>query len=242
MGRRRNGARTRRRLLLAFAIPALLTGAAVLLITGGGGPSGETSDDLGLASSEISAVPPVGRAPDGGATSDVKRVVTGAPATADPATGDGPRPEEPRPAAPARIAIPAVGVDATVIPVGATADGIKVPPVFEAGWYQAGPRPSEPGRAIVLGHLDSLDGPAAFTQVPEAESGDEVIVTDGDGLTHAFRVMHTVEIAKSDFPADEVYGATRRPSLALITCGGDFDPANGYENNVIVFAREISPD
>ena len=227
------------RRLLAFAIPALIAGVAILLLTSGNdsqGPPGE----LGLGSSPISAVPPVGRAPNGGASSNVRRVVTGAPGTVDAVADDGVEPVEARPAAPARIAIPAVGVDATIVPVGATADGIRVPPVYEAGWFDKGPRPSEPGRAIVLGHLDSLTGPAAFTQVPQAEMGDEVIVTDADGVTHTFRVDHTVEVSKSDFPSQEVYGPTSEPSIALITCGGDFDSESGYENNVIVFASEAA--
>ena len=241
MGPRPDARARRRNRLLSLAIPALIAGFAVLLITSGDdrqGPPGE----LGLGSSRISAVPPVDRVPKGGAPSAVKRVVTGEPGAVAPTIDDGVGPVEARPAAPVRIAIPSVGVDATIVPVGATADGIRVPPVYEAGWYDKGPRPSEPGRAIVLGHLDSLTGPAAFTQVPEAETGDEVVVTDGEGLTHTFRVEHTVEVSKSDFPAEEIYGATSRPSIALITCGGDFDPESGYENNVIVLARELRSD
>lgn len=190
---------------------------------------------------QLSAVPRVGVAPVGGESSKVRRVVTGDPATAAP-TEPGVQPAEDRPAPPARIQIPDVGIDTTVVPVQATADGIEVPPVYEAGWFDAGPRPSEPGRAIVLGHLDSLSGPAAFTQLPQARPGSDVIVTDEAGVTHTFRVLRTLEIPKSSFPAEEVYGTTRRPGLALITCGGTFDSETGYENNVIVFARELRND
>ena len=231
----------RRRLFIFFTIPALTAGVALVLITSGDDHP-TPPDGLGLGSSNISAVPPVDRAPNGGAASAVRRVVTGGPGSVDPATEGDIAPVEARPAVPVRIAIPSVGVDATIVSVGATPDGIRVPPVYEAGWYEKGPRPSEPGRAIVLGHLDSLTGPAAFTQVPQAETGDDVIVTDELGLTHTFRVEHTVEVSKSDFPAEAIYGATSRPSIALITCGGDFDPKSGYENNVIVFARELRSD
>jgi sortase (surface protein transpeptidase) len=154
-------------------------------------------------------------------------------------TTPGPSPIGERPQPPASIAIPELGLETTVVPVGATPDGIRVPPVFEAGWYRSGPRPGEPGRAIVLGHLDSLDGPAAFTQLPGADPGMEVTVADRDGTTYEFRVLRTLEVAKSSFPSEDVYGSSRRPSLVLITCGGDFDPEEGYENNFIVFAREL---
>jgi hypothetical protein len=221
-------------LALGFFIPALLAGTAVLLVTGSPQPASPPAQ-LGLASAPISAVPWVGGAVPGGEASDLERIVTGRAAPTEP----GLDPVEPRPAEPARVVIPDVGVDASVVPVGATAGGIEVPSPEEAGWYAAGPRPSEPGRAIVIGHLDSLDGPAAFTQVAQARPGSEVSVVDQAGVTHPFRILRTLEVAKSSFPAEEVYGATRRPSLALITCGGDFDPETGYENNVIVFAREL---
>lgn len=212
---------------LAFLVPAVLAGAAVAFLSAGADP------DAPYPRERISAVPDV--APQSGATDDssVRRVVTGrpSPAAAEPA------PTEARPELPAWIAVPALGVDAAVKPVGATRDGIRVPPVDDAGWYRDGPRPGEPGRAVVLGHLDSLTGPAAFTPIPSAEPGTEVIVSDRAGVPHSFRVLRTLEVPKDRFPAEKVYGATRRPSLALITCGGDFDPRSGYENNVIVLAR-----
>ena len=225
------------RALLAFVVPAVLAGGAVLLLSAQySGPALPLSTPA-----QLSAVPRVADAPVGGESSEVRRVVTGNPAAAPP-TESGVQPAELRPSPPARIQIPDVGIDTTVVPVEATDDGIEVPPVYEAGWFDGGPRPSEPGRAIVLGHLDSLSGPAAFTQLPQTRPGSDVIVTDEAGATHTFRVLRTLEVAKSSFPADEVYGATRRPGLALITCGGTFDPGTGYENNVIVFARELRND
>jgi sortase (surface protein transpeptidase) len=236
MRRRSSGGATRLRGFLAFTVPALLAGGAVLLLSW----SPERVVPVSNAA-QLSAVPRVEAAPADGESSKVTRVVTGDPAVAAP-TEAGVQPTEDRPAPPARIQIPDVGLDSTVVPVEATDDGIEVPPVYEAGWFDEGPRPSEPGRAIVLGHLDSLSGPAAFTQLPQARPGSDVIVTDEAGVTHTFRVLRTLEIAKSSFPADEVYGATRRPGLALITCGGKFDSDTGYENNVIVFARELRND
>lgn len=237
MRRRSSGGRTRLRTLLAFIVPALLAGGAVLLLSGN---SPQRVPPLSTPA-QLSAVPTVEATPAAGQSSKVRRVVTGDPAAAAP-TEAGVQPTEDRPAPPARIQIPDVGVDTTIVPVAATDDGIEVPPVYEAGWFDGGPRPSEPGRAIMLGHLDSLSGPAAFTELPQARPGSEVIVTDQAGLTHTFRILRTLEIAKASFPSEEVYGMTRRPGLALITCGGKFDPGTGYENNVIVFAREMRND
>jgi hypothetical protein len=34
-----------------------------------------------------------------------------------------------------------------------------------------------------------------------------------------------------------VYGAASRPELRVITCGGDYSKATGYQGNVVVFAH-----
>jgi hypothetical protein len=48
---------------------------------------------------------------------------------------------------PVSIAIPAVGIDARVVPVGLRADRtMEVPQVDLAGCYEPGPRPGGPGR------------------------------------------------------------------------------------------------
>jgi hypothetical protein len=43
------------------------------------------------------------------------------------------------------------------------------------------------------------------------------------------------------FPTDEVYYPTLTPTLRLVTCGGEFDPAHGHDkSDIIVFARTKS--
>lgn len=50
-------------------------------------------------------------------------------------------------------------------------------------------------------------------------------------------MVGSTQVGKDEFPADSVYGSSQRPVLVLVTCGGEFDPETGYEDNVIVFAR-----
>jgi sortase (surface protein transpeptidase) len=142
-------------------------------------------------------------------------------------------------AVPVRLRIPAVHVDTPLGRLGRTADGmIEVPSDFDtAGWFQDGPRPGQPGPAVILGHIDSKRGPAVFFRLRDLVAGAEVFVDRADGSTAAFRVTTTQRVPKTAFPTDLVYGPTLEPSLRLVTCGGSFDRTTGsYRDNVIVYA------
>jgi len=142
-----------------------------------------------------------------------------------------------RPAPPARVEIASAELDAQVEPVQATATGIEVPAVDHAGWFDGGARPGEPGRAVLIGHLDSSDGPGIFARVPAVSRGDAVRVTDNRGDVHPYRVVGVATVRKSQFPGEAVYGPSRRPVLVLVTCGGPYEKGRGYRDNVLVYAR-----
>jgi sortase (surface protein transpeptidase) len=151
----------------------------------------------------------------------------------------GPAPVGDRPAVPARLAIPALGVRADVQRVGSTATGIEVPQVGRAGWFDEGPRPGEPGRAVVIGHLDSESGPGLFALLPGVQPGTDVSITDADGTAHHFEVVGKAQVPKATFPHGAVYGPSSRSVLVLITCGGPYTAGSGYRDNVIVYARAV---
>ena len=140
-------------------------------------------------------------------------------------------------ARPVKVSVPSVGIDAPVVPTGANASGIVVPPVSRVGWFAAGPRPGEPGRTILIAHIDSVDGPAAFTGLPGIAKGAPITVTSAAGWRLRYRVSRTLQIPKPAFPAARVYAPTKRSTLVLITCTGAFHPDTGYEDNFIVLAN-----
>ena len=106
-----------------------------------------------------------------------------------------------------------------------------------AGWFKDGPRPGQPGPAVIIGHVDWNHGPAVFFRLREMKPGEAVYVDRADGSTQEFTVTAVRQVAKSDFPTDDVYAPDLRSSLRLITCGGEFDyRAHNYLDNVIVFA------
>lgn len=143
-------------------------------------------------------------------------------------------------APPARIRIPAIDVDASMIPLGLRDDGsIEVPTDFaQTGWWVDGPEPGETGPAVVLGHVDSRSGPAVFFDLDQLAAGDAIHVDRLDGTTVTYLVDRTEQHAKDTFPTETVYGSTAEPVLRLVTCGGQFDrDRRSYDDNVIVFAR-----
>jgi sortase (surface protein transpeptidase) len=140
---------------------------------------------------------------------------------------------------PTHLRIPAIGVSATVISLGIQPDRqVEVPEnPDEVGWYRLGARPGQEGSAVLLGHVDSKAGPAVFHRLPSLEPGDEVEVVDTDGRATRFEVTSIATYANEDFPARKVYRPAGRPGLALVTCGGRYDAANGgYQSNVVVYA------
>ena len=87
------------------------------------------------------------------------------------------------------IEIPAVGVDALLVPVGLRADRtMEVPPVDQAGWYEPGPRPGEAGPAVIVGHVDSRRGPAVFFRLRDLRPGDRIVVGLDGGAARSFLV------------------------------------------------------
>ncbi|MEV0372156.1 class F sortase [Streptomyces sp. NPDC050636] len=168
-----------------------------------------------------------------------------------PVSPAGSRPDAPAPAplprsAAVRVAIPSIKVSAPVVPLGLDKDGwIAAPPPENphlAGWYEDAPSPGENGTAVVVGHVDNFSGPAVFYGLGALKKGSTVRVTRKDGRTAVFEVYGIQVFAKKDFPSEQVYGATGRPELRVLTCGGGYSASAGYAANVVVFARMTGVD
>ncbi|GGS70329.1 MULTISPECIES: class F sortase [Streptomyces] len=140
-----------------------------------------------------------------------------------------------------RVRIPAIRVDAPVVQVGLDTDGwVAAPPPDNpnlAGWFTGAVSPGEKGTAVVVGHVDNKQGPAVFYGLGALQKGNQVEVLRQDGKTAVFEIYGVEVFAKNNFPGDRVYGSKGTPELRVITCGGGFSKQNGYEGNVVVFAR-----
>lgn len=91
----------------------------------------------------------------------------------------------------------------------------------------------------MVGHVDTMRGPAVFYGLGSLKKGNHVEVTRYDGHVAVFEVYGVEVYDKNNFPGARVYGDTGHPELRVITCGGGFTRAKGYDGNVVVFARMV---
>jgi hypothetical protein len=147
---------------------------------------------------------------------------------------------------PVELSIPAIGVSTSIMNLGLNADStVQTPPLSRnsvAGWYEFSSTPGSAGSSVLLGHVDSAAyGAGVFFRLGALNPGDEVDVRRQDGIVAVFRIDRVSEFPKSQFPTDQVYGATSYAALRLVTCGGSFDSATGnYRDNIIAFASLVS--
>ena len=142
-----------------------------------------------------------------------------------------------------RVRIPSIRIDAPAMPVGLDAQGwVDAPPARDpnlAGWFTGAVSPGEKGTAVVVGHVDNNQGPAVFYGLGALKKGGKVEILRADRKTAVFEIYGIEVFEKNNFPGDRVYGNSGIPELRVITCGGGFSKQNGYDGNVVVFARLV---
>jgi sortase (surface protein transpeptidase) len=178
---------------------------------------------------------------DGGTDGHYRATVanSGAPSPA-PGTATSDQPAALDASKPVRIRIPSADVDTgPVLDLGLASDGtVQVPTVAQAadlGWYTGGVTPGQTGPAVLIGHFDTVNGPAVMRDVSHIRVGDPITVTRADGSMLTFTVQRLQQVSKADFPTQAVYGNTSRPELRLITCGGPIVDGH-HPDNIIIYA------
>jgi len=144
---------------------------------------------------------------------------------------------------PVSLRVPAIALSVSLSTLGLNPDGsVEVPDNdTEPGWFRLGPSPGQIGSAVILGHVDTYQGPGIFFQLRTLLDGDQVQVTLADGAVTTFAVTNVVQYTKTAFPADLVYQSQGRSELQLVTCGGAFDEATGhYLSNIVVYTSFVS--
>ena len=144
---------------------------------------------------------------------------------------------------PIAVRIPAIGLAVWLTQLGLNANGTVEAPtsVKVPGWFSPGPSPGQVGSAVILGHVDSYEGPGVFFQLRTLQPGDPITVNLADGVVATFKVTSVVTYQKTQFPDQQVYGSNGSSELQLVTCGGTFDTqTDHYLSNIVVYSSFVS--
>jgi hypothetical protein len=144
---------------------------------------------------------------------------------------------------PVQLRVPAIALSVSLSTLGLNANGtVQVPTnIAQPGWYRLGPSPGQDGSAVILGHVDSYQGPAVFFKLRTLVPGDMVDVNLADGVVAQFKVTYVAMYSKTSFPDQLVYAGHGQSSLQLVTCGGAFDTHTGhYLSNIVVYTSLVA--
>jgi hypothetical protein len=144
---------------------------------------------------------------------------------------------------PVRFKIPGIKVDTDVEQVGLTPDGaMDTPKNYDnVGWYTLGPKPGEPGNAVIAGHVDSKRGAAVFWDLRKLKPGDEVDVVGSDGVQRRFVVTLLEFYYRPEAPLQRIFGVAPGVHLNLITCAGTFHKDRQEYDQVLVVYTDLAP-
>ncbi|MFB6619818.1 sortase domain-bontaining protein [Streptomyces sp. NPDC056367] len=179
----------------------------------------------------------------GGGAKPAPAPEVGSTAAPTPASAPAGAPALP-PSRPTGMKIDAAGVDAKKmvgLKVDAATGELGVPnadtDADSPGWWTEGVTPGEKGVSVLVAHFDTRHGPALMKDVAKIGLGDLVEVPREDGRTARFKIREIEEVNKKDFPTDKVYGATDRPELRLLTCGGEIE--DGHRTDNVIFYADL---
>lgn len=136
-----------------------------------------------------------------------------------------------------RVRMPSIGLDAEVV----TASLVQVRgaitwevPAFKVGHGERTAGAGQPGNAVLLGHVTSLDAGNVFKDLGRAHPGDEVQLYDGEQV-YTYRVGEVRSVPRTNV---EALQSTDTPTVTLVTCSGTWLPAvQDFSERLIVRAE-----
>jgi LPXTG-site transpeptidase (sortase) family protein len=139
---------------------------------------------------------------------------------------------------PAQLSISSIGLTSPIVPVGVNAKGeMDVPSgkTNQVGWYKSGTTPGYVGSAVLDAHVF-----AAFKNLDQVQTGDDVYVTTQGGQQLHFKVYETKTDSIADVPLDRLFNAADGEYLNLITCAGAWSPElDTYTERFVVYAKLV---
>ena len=146
---------------------------------------------------------------------------------------------------PRAIYIDKLGVRARVLPMSLNPDtSIQAPiNIFDAGWYTGGPKPGEPGAAIIDGHASGPSRQGLFAYVETLSNGDRVVVERGEGTKLTYEVVGKAEYNYKNVNMAEVMRVHGNgdEGMNMITCTGAWVPGEKtFDTRAVIFTGRVS--
>jgi sortase (surface protein transpeptidase) len=130
----------------------------------------------------------------------------------------------------ARMIIEKIGVDAPVITLGLTPEGVPEVPSdpYEVAWYGWSSKPGWGSNAVFSGHVDwTVDGQpviGVFYYLRDLGLDDVIRVVLEDGTEYSYKVTANRAVPDDDPTGLEVMRPTANDVVTIITCGGTWIP------------------
>lgn len=152
------------------------------------------------------------------------------------------------PTDPVHILVDKAGINADIVTMGIVNGVMENPPgPWVVAWYRQTATLGEPGNVVLSGHVDFWNvGPSVFFNLRDLVEGDIITLVGENDSTWDYAVEWSQVLGNEELTSgklQELVGATDVPSVTLITCGGEFDYANGeYLSRMVVRGRLQQPE
>lgn len=135
------------------------------------------------------------------------------------------------------LSIPSIGLIASVVSVGTTAqNAIDVPAGRQVGYWNGSAQPGTPGAAFLDGHVDGI-----FSRLNNLAI-NQMISVNYEGQTFNYRVVYREVLALEGIDMGRVlstYGYASE-GLNIMTCAGTYVPSTGtYDHRLVVYAVRV---
>lgn len=141
---------------------------------------------------------------------------------------------------PVRLKIPAIQVDAAVLPTGLAPDGAMDTPKgpLDVAWFDRGVVPGENGSAVIAGHFGWKDNiPAVFDDLSTLRKGDKIYIENDKGEITVFVVRESRLFGEKGNAAEVFNSSDGKAHLNLVTCEGVWNKdTKSYSERLVVFA------
>jgi hypothetical protein len=143
---------------------------------------------------------------------------------------------------PDELAIPSLDINAPVYPEAISNFSLEIPgDVKDVGiWNDGGQVAGADGTVLLAGHINWYNqGNGALYNLANIQPGAKILLSDATGQVTTWRAVSLQAYPKTQLPQG-IFAPIGPRRLAIVTCGGAFDPQTGhYADNVVVMATPV---